>query len=117
MKKFILVILSTFLFISCSDRVYVHSARLDGKGFYAMSDACIKGLKFSTNEVEGIVEEGYKQGYNLKSGIYFDTINYKKDGKLYTFKFWSSQNTARRAWTKLVLNEMGVIEDEKRQPE
>ena len=116
MKKFILVILSTFLFISCSDRVYVHSARLDGKGFYAMSDACIKGLKFSTNEVEGIVEEGYKQGYNLKSGIYFDTINYKKDGKLYVFKFWSSQNTARRAWTKLVFNEMGVIEDEKRQP-
>lgn len=81
-----------------------------------MSDACIKGLKFSTNEVEGIVEEGYKQGYSLKSGIYFDTINYKKDGKLYVFKFWSSQNTARRAWTKLVFNEMGVIEDEKRQP-
>lgn len=117
MKKFILVILSTFLFISCSDRIYVHSARLDGKGFYLISDACVKGLKFSTNEVERIVEEGYKQGYSLKSGIYFDTINYKKDGKLYVFKFWSSQLTARQAWTKLVLNEMGVREDEKRQPE
>jgi len=117
LKKFILVILSTFLFISCSDMVYVHSARPDGKGFYAMSDACVKGLNFSTKEVEGIVEEGYKQGYNLKSGMYFDTIKYKKDGKLYVFKFWSSQSTARRTWTKLVFNEMGIIEDEKRQPE
>ena len=95
------------------DQVSVYPRSSNGQ-FTLFPESRATGLIFNDSQVKEIIGRAIKQGHNLHTFFFYDSICYVgEDDKLYKFRFNISQNTARYNWTKFLIDEIKVNENGK----